>query len=119
MKILVVDDEKLIASSLCRVLKLSGHETFVANSGIEALKAFDSGPFHIVFLDFLMPDINGDEILKKIKEKWGSQTTVVMMTAYGDQQSLNLKKKGADLVLSKPFDDITKIPELISKLVKN
>lgn len=117
-KILVVDDEKIISSSLCRVLSKAGHDVFVANNGVEAIRVFDEGTnFSFVFLDLLMPEIGGAEVLDFIIRK-SPNTKVFMMTAYGDQLAKDdLISRGAHKVFSKPFDDITKIPEFINSMV--
>ncbi len=112
--ILVVDDEKIIATTLERVLKRAGHTVTVCNGGIEAIQALqkDQG-FDCIFLDYLMPEVGGAEVLDFAKKNL-PHAKVVMMTAYGDQATKEaLVKKGASLVLAKPFDDILKIPELV------
>ena len=112
--ILVVDDEKIIASTLERVLKRAGHTVTVCNGGIEAIQTLQSQrPFDYVFLDFLMPEVGGSEVLDFLRAHHPT-SKVIMMTAYGDQQTKELLiTKGATMVLAKPFDDILKIPELL------
>jgi CheY-like chemotaxis protein len=118
-KILVVDDEKIISLSLERVLKRSGHEVVVCNSGLEAVDILTKdSEFEFLFLDFLMPEISGAEVLD-FSKKLNPKIQVIMMTAYGDQQTkADLLRRGATIVLSKPFDDILKIPETIRTLSK-
>ena len=117
--ILVVDDERLISSGLERVLKRAGHTVVTANNGIEAIKIVKeksvSGQyFDFVFLDFLMPELSGAEVLLFVKGE-SPKTIVYMMTAYGDHNVKNeLVQKGAHTVLMKPFEDITKIPLLLT-----
>lgn len=115
MKILVVDDEKIISGALQRVLGRAGHEVSVANNGIDAFRLIEqaAAPFEACFLDLLMPEISGATVLDLVKQKFPS-ATVFMMTAYGDVAvKEDLVKRGAAKVLAKPFDDITKIPELL------
>lgn len=114
-RILVVDDEKIISAALHRVLSRAGHEVFVANHGVDAAQLIESTlkPFDFCFLDLLMPEISGATILDLVKKKMPA-TTVFMMTAYGDVAVReDLLGRGAHRVLAKPFDDITKIPELV------
>lgn len=117
MKILVVDDEKIISSSLERVLKRKGHLVSVANSGVEALLQLkDNGPFDVLVMDYLMPELSGADVLSQCRIKY-PELKVLMMTAYGDQQVREeLLSRGAAGVIHKPFEDILKIPELVERL---
>jgi len=118
MKILVVDDEKIISGALQRILTRAGHEVTVANHGAEALRLLEEapGPFGALFLDLLMPEISGATVLDFARQKM-PEARVFMMTAYGDLAVReDLMKRGASQVLAKPFDDITKIPELLHGL---
>ncbi|MGE3261286.1 MAG: response regulator [Bacteriovoracia bacterium] len=117
MKILVVDDEKIISSSLQRVLTRAGHEVMVANNGVEALRIIsENKKFEVVFLDLLMPEIGGAEVLDFAKRAM-PQAKVLMMTAYGDLSvKEDLVARGALRVLAKPFDDITLIPQMVTEL---
>ena len=115
-RILVVDDEKIISHSLQRVLGRAGHAVEVANNGLEAIQLLEksaAGP-DLMFLDFLMPEIGGGEVLDFAKRKFPG-CVVLMMTAYGDTAARNdLLARGAAQVLAKPFDDITKIPDVVA-----
>lgn len=120
MKILVVDDEKIIALSLERVLKRRSHTVVTANSGIEALlKLEKDGPFDILIMDYLMPELGGAEVLSQCRIKY-PELKVIMMTAYGDQLVREeLLSRGACLVIHKPFEDILKIPDLLDTLLES
>ncbi|MGZ3694372.1 MAG: response regulator [Bdellovibrionota bacterium] len=117
MRILVVDDEKIISNSLQRVLVRGGHEVMVANNGVDAIRILsEDKKFDLLFLDLLMPEIGGGEVLDFVK-KAIPQAKVLMMTAYGDiSVKEDLMNRGALRVLAKPFDDITLIPKLVSEL---
>jgi len=116
--ILVCDDEKIISMSLQRVLTRAGYEVKVANHGTEAIRALNDGKApDMVFLDLLMPEIGGAEVLDFIRKK-APDAKVMMMTAYGDTSVReNLMARGATKVLHKPFDDITKIPDLVREFL--
>ncbi len=119
-KILVVDDEKIISHSLQRILVKAGHEITVANNGIEAIRAMDSAlHLDLLFVDLLMPEIGGGEVLDYARQKF-PEAKVLMMTAYGDSAVReDLLQRGASAVLAKPFDDITQIPALVTKTLSN
>lgn len=112
--ILIVDDEKIIATTLERVLKRAGHVVTVCHGGIEAIQTLqENKSFDCIFLDYLMPEVGGSEVLDFARANL-PKARVIMMTAYGDQATKDaLIKKGASQVLAKPFDDILKIPELL------
>ncbi|MGZ3652076.1 MAG: response regulator [Bdellovibrionota bacterium] len=116
MRVLVVDDEKIISGALNRMLTRAGHEVQVANHGTEAIRLIEEAkaPFDYCFVDLLMPEISGAIVLDLLKKRMAS-ATVFMMTAYGDVAVReDLMKRGAAKVLAKPFEDITKVPELLN-----
>lgn len=116
--IIVVDDEKIISSALQRILRRAGHDVQVANNGIEAIKLINEAThIDLMFVDFLMPEIGGGEVLDRAIKKFPA-AKVLMMTAYGEASTKeNLLSRGATRVLAKPFDDITKMPELVQQLI--
>jgi CheY-like chemotaxis protein len=112
--VLLVDDEKIISSALQRILSRAGHATTVANHAVEAIRQIEEfGPFDFCFIDLLMPEVSGATVLDLARKKM-PQAKIFMMTAYGDREVRDdLIRRGACQVLAKPFDDITKIPELL------
>src|SRR4051812_27767542 len=105
MKILVVDDEKIISGALQRILARAGHEVSVANHGVDAMHLIDGAlaPFDFCFIDLLMPEISGAVVLDLLRQRM-PKATVFMMTAYGDVAVReDLLKRGAARVLAKPF----------------
>lgn len=123
-KILILDDEKIISASLDRVLSKNGFTVSAFNNGIQAVEQIKSNAdnsiyFDLAFIDLLMPELSGGDVLDFLK-KASPQTKVVMMTAYGD---LNVRedliRRGAVMVLAKPFDDIFQIPELALKILNS
>ncbi len=115
MRILVVDDEKIISGALQRIFARGGHEVRTANHGVDAIRLVEeaSPPFDFCFIDLLMPEISGATILDLVRQRM-PEAKVFMMTAYGDLAVReDLLKRGAVRVLAKPFEDITKVPELL------
>lgn len=119
-KVLIVDDEKIISTSLYRVLTRAGFSAQIANNGIEAIHILEKEcAFDAIFLDLLMPEIGGGEVLDFAKKKIPS-AKIFMMTAYGDILAKeDLLRRGANKVLAKPFDDITQIPHLLIKTLED
>jgi adenylate cyclase len=115
MKVLVCDDEKIISGALNRMLTRSGHQVSVANNGVEAMQLVEAAvsPFDFCFVDLLMPEVSGALVLDLLKQRM-PKSIVFMMTAYGDLAVReDLLKRGAAKVLAKPFEDITKVPDLL------
>ncbi|MCD6343104.1 MAG: sigma-54-dependent Fis family transcriptional regulator, partial [Spirochaetaceae bacterium] len=85
-KILVVDDHELIRKTLKKALDDEGYRVSLAQNGSECLKAVQSSEFDLILLDMRLPDMNGLEILQKLKET-NPDIAVIVMTAYGDLES--------------------------------
>jgi two-component system alkaline phosphatase synthesis response regulator PhoP len=105
MDILIVDDEAYIQRSLSFVFKKEGYEVDIASDGEEGLeKAFELKP-RIIFLDVMMPKLNGFNACKKIKSDEALKDTYVIMLT-GKGQEIDREKglrEGADEFISKPF----------------
>ena len=115
LKILVVDDEAPICEVLSAALEDEGFYVKVAPNGSEALKAVENFQPHIVFLDVWMPgDLDGIDVLKKIKFKTRSPQ-VIMMSGHGNiETAVNAVKVGAYDFLEKPLSI-----DRVNILVKN
>jgi len=116
MKILIVDDDFTTRKILMKHLMKYGYFD-VAVNGVEALKAFEEAikekePYDVIFLDILMPELNGHETLKqlrKIEEQnglWGSETTkVIMTTVLEDIENVKVAfREQCEAYLVKPLD---------------
>jgi signal transduction histidine kinase/CheY-like chemotaxis protein len=105
-RILVVDDNADAASSLATLLRLAHHETYMAHDGIEALQAAEHLRPDLVLLDIQMPELNGYEVCRRIRQRpWGNNVTLVAVTGLGqpeDQQ--RSREAGFDAHLVKPPD---------------
>jgi DNA-binding NtrC family response regulator len=102
--ILIVDDEKLLLSSLERALSGNGYHALTAKNGKGALTFFEKYTPDLVLLDVKLPDIDGMELLRKIKEI-DVNCPVIMMTAYsGIRGAVEAIKLGAYDYMAKPFD---------------
>lgn len=84
-RILVVDDARLAAFTLGKLLEALGHEVVVADSGAAALAAAQAARPDIVFTDLSMPDIDGYELLHRLRQSAElAQVPVVALTGYGN-----------------------------------
>lgn len=104
MKILIVDDNEINVMLLEEVLKEKGYETYSFLNPLEAIKSLETNQYDLAFIDYMMPEINGIEVIKKIKEK-NPETIVVMLTAANSNDvKLEALKVGSNEFLSKPID---------------
>lgn len=122
IKILIVDDEQGICDSIKKPFSYIGFTVFTATSAKKALSIFEKNKPKIIFLDILMPDVDGLELLKKFKQM-DPGVIVIMVTAKGDAETQKKARElGADEFMTKPFsfDDlrvvaIHKIEKLLGK----
>lgn len=104
-KILIVDDEKNMRLILNKILSKEGYEIYQAENGKQALKEIKKSSPDLVLLDLKLPDINGIEVLEKIKQ-YDNSIIVIMLTAYGDiKNAVEAMKLGAYDYLKKPLDN--------------
>jgi DNA-binding NtrC family response regulator len=102
--ILIVDDDEVMRETLSDVLRKRGYEIFSAGSGNGALSLMKKSIIDLILLDMRLPDIDGLEVLKKIKE-FDTEILVIMMTAYSDvQTAVSSMKSGAYDYINKPFE---------------
>lgn len=100
---LVVDDEKLIRSLLARILEREGLKVFLAESGEEALELLRNQKIKVVLSDIVMPEMNGLELMIRIKEEF-PKTKVFLVTGHGGLYGKDTAMSaGADGYISKPF----------------
>ncbi len=101
--ILIIDDEEIIRESCRRVLEPEGYVVKTADSGGGGLKALAAGDVDLVLTDLKMPDMDGIEVLVKIKENW-PDVEVIIMTGYGTvKTAVKAMKMGVFDYIEKPF----------------
>jgi DNA-binding response OmpR family regulator len=111
-KIVVVDDEPFIARSLAFVLRRENYEVFEARDGEEALEVIARERPDLVFLDIMMPKIDGFEVTERVRANPDlSGIKIILLTAKGqDADRQRGESAGADDYMTKPFSP-TKILE--------
>jgi len=103
-QILVVDDEPLVCQTVQILLEPEGYVVATAKSGAEALAMFEPGKFDMIFTDYLMPEMKGDQLAAAIKRRSPTQP-VVMITAFPEKlQCSECPLGGIDSFICKPFE---------------
>jgi DNA-binding NtrC family response regulator len=101
--ILIVDDDPEMCRLLAEILNKEGYRTKSVSTGKEALGLIEKQSFDLVISDIRMPDVNGIDILKYVKQN-SPDTVILMITAFGGIESaISAMKQGAYDYISKPF----------------
>lgn len=106
--LLIVDDSATMRKIIMRTVRMSGLEfdrTEEAGNGNEALEKLGSGPVDIMLCDVNMPEMNGTELLKKVREMDSCADTKIIMVSTESSQELinNVMSDGANGYITKPF----------------
>ena len=103
-KILVVDDETFLLDGLTKALQSAAAEVTAVETGKAALQEVAKTPYHLCFLDICLPDLDGIEVLKKIKEMAPKLKVIMMSAGVVTNAMQETIEKHADMFLTKPFD---------------
>jgi len=102
--ILVVDDEPMVRYTVHMLLEEDGYIVAEAESGPQALAMFEPGKFDMVFTDYCMPDMRGDQLAAAIKQR-SPQQPIVMITAFPEKLTCSdVPLGGVDSFICKPFE---------------
>jgi CheY-like chemotaxis protein len=115
--VLIVDDDEFLTKTFKMLLEESGLYVETANNGNQALLKASQRNFNLAILDLKLPDINGDELSKKLKQR-NKDISVILLSGYHDMiEDLDETQIGNDEVFLKPIspDELLKLTE---KLVK-
>ena len=104
MNFAVVEDSRSQAEVLKALLKSEGHQVEVFAEGLACLEALKSSSFDFYIIDWTLPDIGGDEVLKYIRENFGWDVPVVFCTASTtEENAADILRLGADDFIPKPI----------------
>ncbi len=114
-RILLAEDNPVNQKMALRVLKKLGYGADVAANGLEVLQALERQPYDVVLMDVQMPDMDGLEAARKIKERWPQGPKIIAVTAYAIERDMDkCIGVGMDDYISKPI----RIDELIKALAQ-
>ena len=116
-KVLVVDDSKLNLKVAENVLKNFKVSTETVTSGLECLSCVNSKKYDIIFMDIMMPNMNGVEVLKKLREEKVNIPVIALTADAIEGQEEKYISEGFDGYLSKPIDK-TKLKVILNKYLK-
>ena len=115
-KILVVDDNEKIRRIFKRILSKEGFDVHLAENAEEALSVINDS-FALVISDFEMPGMNGAELCREIKKRFGKRMPVIIVSSMiSPERMIQIKKSGADDVLDKT-SGIDTLVTLVKKII--
>ncbi len=104
MKLLIIDDERAIRNSLKEILEFEGHTVELAEDGKKGYEAAMAGNFDAIFCDIKMPEMDGEEVLRRLVEE-GCDSAIIMISGHGDiDTAVSCIKNGAYDFIQKPLD---------------
>lgn len=103
--ILVADDNKTTTRTLCMLAEKWGYKTYPAYDGVQALHILENEPIDILLTDLKMPQMDGMQLLKEVRERW-PDVIVIVVTAFGSvETAVEAMKLGAFDFISKPYEN--------------
>jgi DNA-binding NtrC family response regulator len=118
LTILVVDDNEDLLETFAKILKRRGFFVETAENGLSAIDKFEKHGFDVALMDIVMPEMNGVEAFRKIKEIH-PEATIILMTAYSDEAMMQLARdEGARHIVHKPIK-IEQLIELITEVASD
>ncbi|WP_223649316.1 response regulator transcription factor [Hymenobacter psoromatis] len=118
--VLLVDDEPTIVMSLEFLMRKNGYQVGIARNGTEALAALDRTAYDLVLLDVMMPDVDGYQVCRQLRQRPDRAATKVIFLS-AKSQPADVQKgydAGADLYMPKPFSTrqlMQKVRELLGR----
>ena len=104
MKVLVIEDEKLVAESIRAILEHKGFEVETVYDGEAGTEYAELGIYDLLILDVMMPKLNGFQVAQQVRAN-RCNTPILMLTARSDlEDRIRGLNAGADYYLTKPFD---------------
>jgi two-component system, OmpR family, copper resistance phosphate regulon response regulator CusR len=103
MKLLIIEDDPIIAKSLSDFLKSNNYVVDLACDGEDGLSLANTGDYDLVISDYLLPKINGQEIIEQLRRNGNNTPVLAISVCEKTENKVNLLNHGADDYLVKPF----------------
>jgi len=117
IRILLIDDNKHGLVARRTVLEQLGHQVTIAAGGQEGLDHFSAKPFDLVVTDYRMPEINGVQVIRKIRQQ-NERIPIVLLSGYVEALGLTEESTGADIVLTKGPREVQDLLRAIARLTE-
>jgi len=117
MRILLAEDDKVLADGLCRSLRQSGYAVDHVSDGADADAALAANSFDLVILDLGLPRMNGLEVLRRLRARKTGSAVLILTAADSVEQRVRGLDLGADDFMSKPFA-LTELEARVRALVR-
>ena len=117
LSVLIIDDEENIRKSLSIILNENGYDADSAKNGEEAIKKTAERYYNILLIDIVLPDINGVELLTRIRDAKPKMRKIIMTGNPSLQNAVDALNRGADAYVMKPLE-IEKILAIINETTK-
>jgi DNA-binding response OmpR family regulator len=115
-RVLIIDDDQGLSRLVALVLRRSGFEADVANSGDDGLKLLDGNNYDAVVLDLRMPGKDGRQVFKEMRDG-GNHTPVLILSAYDARRAY--EDLGSEAYLNKPFEPEKLVAALNTMLARS
>ena len=114
MKVLIVDDEKIISNAIKNVCKLNGIETEVSKDGLDAIDKLKKNKYDVILLDYVMPRANGLQVLLEM-QKMDLKTPVIMLSGINKTEIIEQSSNYVNMFLHKDTlsKELKEIPNYI------
>ena len=117
MRILIIEDQQYVLSLLADAVRMQGHEVIVAGGGKEGLDLIDREHPDAVFLDIVMPELDGVEVLRRIRQRLPELPVVVISGGASAEQREDLRCLGVTDFVEKPLL-LAQIQQTLSNVVR-
>ena len=114
-RILIVDDNKDLATSLARLLRLLGHEVEVVFDGLKAIEAVRAYHPRVILLDLGLPSIDGYQVARNLRQEGFKDIVIIALSGYGQEEDRRRSQEaGMNYHVTKPAD-VKTISNLIAQ----
>jgi len=118
-RVLVVEDDPTVADVIREILSEEPYDLRMAASAEEARTIVEATPPDLILTDISLPGKSGLDVMRHARER-DAEVAVILMTGYATvQNAIDALRQGADDYVTKPFEDITELPAMIEKRLKN
>ncbi|WP_273852842.1 response regulator [Guptibacillus spartinae] len=107
LKLLVAEDEEILRMLIVDTLEDDDYEIDEAEDGAEAYELISNNDYDLVLLDYMMPEMTGLEVIKKVRSEGNMDVKIMMLTAKAQKKDEEIARStGANYFISKPFSPV-------------